>query len=321
MLRIPLAFVLGLCALAAHASSLDAVREKLAARAPDALATAEALTRSEARNAQAWLLLAQAQMMARDFAAAVKSAERAARLDRNHAGIQYALGNAYGANINNVGMLSKMSYAGRIRDAFARAVELNPDHHEARMALMQFYLQAPGIAGGSMARAEEHAAILTERHPGRGHWARGLLLESAERHEEAIAALRQALAIDPSLRGAHYRLGQALQRAERWDEAFEAYAALVDAHPDEHAAWFAKGRTAAVSGVRLDEGLAALERYESLSNGEGPVAQQHVHFRRGNIHEKAGRRDLAAEAYRAALALAPDFEDARKALCGLGLAC
>jgi tetratricopeptide (TPR) repeat protein len=321
MIRILLATVLALGGVAAQATSLDAVRAKLEQRAPDAVAAAEALARSEPRNAQAFLLLAQAQMMARDFPAALKSAERAARLDRNHAGIQYALGSAYGANIDNVGMLSKLSYAGRIRDAFARAVELDPDHHEARMALVQYYVQAPGIAGGSAAKAEEQAAILAQRHPAHGHWARALLLRSAGRHDEAIAALGEAIAGDPSLRGAYYQLGQVLQQAERWDEAFATYAALLEAHPDEHAAWFAQGRTAAVSGVRLDEGLAALDRYQALTDGNGPVAAQHVHFRRGNIHEKAGRPEQAAAAYRAALALAPDFEAARKALCGLGLGC
>jgi tetratricopeptide (TPR) repeat protein len=317
MIKRVIVFSLLLVVGAAQADSLDLVRDKLAQRAPDALEAAEALSRKESRNAQAWLLLTQAQMMAGDFAAAVKAAERAARLDRNSAAIQFALGQAYGGNINNVGMLSKLSYAGRIRDAFARAVELNPDHHEARSALMQYYLQAPGIAGGSVAKAREQAEEIARRHPARGMVARGQLLQADGKPDEAIAAFRAAVAADATLRSAYYQLGFALQREERWEEAFDAFAALVEAHPDEHGGLYQMGRSAALSGVRLEEGAAALVRYAEVSGGNGSYEMQHVQFRLGNIHEKAGRKDQAAQAYRAALQKAPDFEDARKALQAL----
>lgn len=315
-------FRLALCcllltSLPTHADSLQAVREKLTAREPDALQAAEALTRAEPRNAKAMLLLAQAQMMNSAFGDAVKTAERAARLDRSDATIQFTLGQAYGANINNVGMLSKMGYAGRLRDAFARAVELDPDHLEARAALVQYYLQAPGIAGGSVAKAREQADAIAARDPARGHLARGQIMESEGQREDAIKAFHAAISADPALRGAHYQLGFALQRAERWEEAHGAFVALVEAHPDEHGAWYQIGRNAALSGVRLTDGAAALERYVAVSGDQATYGMQHVKFRLGNIHEKAGRTAEAARAYRAALEIAPDFEEARKALAAL----
>ncbi|HRQ65137.1 MAG TPA: tetratricopeptide repeat protein [Xanthomonadaceae bacterium] len=317
MLKSTLLLTLSLAVGVAQAETSEVVRDKLAQRAPDMLEAAEALSRSAPRNAEAWLLLARAQMMAGDFGAAVKSAERAVRLDRNDAAIQFALGQAYGGNINNVGMLSKLSYAGRIRDAFARAVELDPDHLEARSMMMLYYLQAPGIAGGSVAKAREQADEIAKRHPARGMVARGHLLQAEEKHDEAIEAFRAAVAADTSLRGAYYQLGFALQRQERWEDAFEAFAALVEAHPDEHGGLYQMGRTTALSGVRLEEGAAALLRYAEVAAGNGSYEMQHVHFRLGNIHEKAGRREEAAQAYRAALQEAPDFDDARKALQAL----
>ncbi len=310
-------FCLLLTGLPAHASSLEAVREKLSARAPDTLQAAEALARAEPRNAQAMLLLAQAQMMNREFGDAVKSLERAARLDRSDATIQFMLGQAYGANINNVGMLSKMSYAGRMREAFSRAVELDPDHLEARSGLMQYYLQAPGIAGGSVPKAREQADEIAARHPARGLLAHGQILNSEGQLDEAIESFRAAVSADPTLRGAHYQLAFALQRAERWEEAYHAFVALVGAHPDEHGGWYQIGRNAALSGVRLAEGTAALEHYVEISGDQPAYEMQHVKFRLGNIHEKAGRTAEAATAYRAALQIAPDFEEASKALAEL----
>ncbi len=63
------------------------------------------------------------------------------------------MGNLYGAKIVNGGLLSAMSSSGKVRDAFLKAVELNPKNYSARSSLLVFYLQAPSIAGGGKDKA------------------------------------------------------------------------------------------------------------------------------------------------------------------------
>ncbi|TAG50331.1 MAG: hypothetical protein EAZ30_01160 [Betaproteobacteria bacterium] len=55
------------------------------------------------------------------------------------------------------GLVKAMSSVGRIKNYFVRAHELDPKSFEARRDLMQFFLQAPGIGGGSESKARELA--------------------------------------------------------------------------------------------------------------------------------------------------------------------
>ena len=48
-----------------------------------------------------------------------------------------------------------MGYATRIRDAFLKAVELDPHNTDARFALLDYYMQAPALVGGGKARAHD----------------------------------------------------------------------------------------------------------------------------------------------------------------------
>lgn len=63
-------------------------------------------------------------------------------------------GNVQGIKIVNGGMFAAMSGAGKVRDSFLKAVELDPKNYSARMSLLSFYLQAPGIAGGGKDKAQ-----------------------------------------------------------------------------------------------------------------------------------------------------------------------
>ncbi len=299
------------------ADPVDAAREQLRNRDPGALATLEALSGVDARNAEVWMLLAQARMRSGDGPGAVTAAERAVRLDADSATAHYTLGQAYGSNINNIGMLGKMRYAGRIRDAFATAVELDPDHLNARQGLMQFYLQAPGIAGGSVSKAREQADAIAQRNPARGAHAHGLLLQSDENIDAAMASWREAIALDSGFADPYYALGYALQRADRWQDAHQVFSDLAAALPDQQGAWYQIGRNSAESGIELDAGAEALLHYLELSGGNGMPDARYVYLRLGQIHQHAGRHAEAGSAYQASLQHAPDFDDARAALAAL----
>ena len=65
-----------------------------------------------------------------------------------HAQAQLWLGNAYGQRIGEVGMQTQARYAPKLRTAFERALALDPSLHGARVALVQYHLQAPSLVGG-----------------------------------------------------------------------------------------------------------------------------------------------------------------------------
>jgi tetratricopeptide (TPR) repeat protein len=74
------------------------------------------------------------------------------------------LGNIYGQRAGEEGLMKAMGYVGKIRDAYKKAVELDPDSYQARYWLNQFYLQAPGIVGGGADKAKANANDFGKRN-------------------------------------------------------------------------------------------------------------------------------------------------------------
>ena len=127
-----------LCASAsASALTPQELKGQLEARDKKALPNAEAYAKANPNNADALVLLTRARLQAGKPEAAVGSAEKAAKLAPNNAQAQFWLGNAYGTQINNVGMISKMSMAPKLRDAFEKTVRLDPDNLDARESLLE----------------------------------------------------------------------------------------------------------------------------------------------------------------------------------------
>lgn len=68
-----------------------------------------------------------------------------------------ALGALYGTLAMSGGMTAGLKYAGKIKDMMLKAVELEPKNYDMRRDLNQYYLQAPGIVGGSVKKAIENS--------------------------------------------------------------------------------------------------------------------------------------------------------------------
>ncbi len=63
-------------------------------------------------------------------------------------------------------------------------------------------------------------------------------LEDLGRHDEAVAAYRRAVAIEPRITGAQKRLRDDLIRRGRMEEARETWRTALEADPPEHDAWY-----------------------------------------------------------------------------------
>ena len=301
----------------AFAAAPDDVAKLVAARDPGALAAAEALTRTDPRSADAWVLLSRAQLAAGRREAALDSAERAVSLDAKNPRAQFALGNAYGANITDAGMLAQMRMAPKLRDAFLKAVELDPDNLDARQALVEFYLQAPGVVGGGLDKARAEAAEVAKRGAYEGHLARASIAAAEDRDDEAIAESQAAWRLRPDDPEARVRMGLAYQRAKRWDDAFRHFETWTRETPTAARAWYQLGRTAVLSGQRLDAGAAAFRRYLDLPRAPGDPEPQHAYYRMGQAYAKTGKAAEARAAFEAALKIDPKMKGPREELAKL----
>lgn len=117
--------------------------------------------------------------------AAVEAMERCLARRPDDADCHLWLGRAFGRKALDAGMLTGVRYAGRIREHFARAVELAPDAIEPRYDLNQFFILAPSVVGGGKAKARDNIASFAQRRPAEAALLNAQLALAEERFDEA----------------------------------------------------------------------------------------------------------------------------------------
>lgn len=102
--------------------------------------------------------------------------------------------------------------AAEARDAYRRALELDPSHFDARVNLGRLLHEA-----GEVAAAEANYRLALAVRPGDATAAfnLGVALEDLHRHTEAAGAYETALAADPEYADAHYNLAHLCEQLGR----------------------------------------------------------------------------------------------------------
>jgi tetratricopeptide (TPR) repeat protein len=299
------------------AKTLPEVQAMVESKASGALVAAEALTKGASNDANAWILLTRARLQADQAEKAIAAAEKATALGPKNAQAFYWLGNAYGSRIGEVGMLSKMTMAPKLRDAFEQAVKLDPALTDARSSLIEFYLQAPGAIGGGMDKAREQATAIAKYDRAQGLVSQARIAMHQKNWPQAIKHLEAARAIKPGDERIRLQLIVLYQESKRWADAYGAIKRWMDVEPGSNTAQYQLGKLAAVSGQYLAEGEAALRAYLKMPRKKGDPQPKNVQYRLGQVLAKAGRKDEARAAFQAALKLDPKFKDAKDALAAL----
>jgi tetratricopeptide (TPR) repeat protein len=301
----------------AFAITPQEIKTQLDANEKSALVNAETYAKANPQNAEALILLANAQVQAGQSEKAIDTSEKAIALAPKNSDAYFWLGNAYGSRIGEVGMLSKMSMAPKLRDAFEKTVELDPGNIEARNALIEFYLQAPSMMGGGKDKAVAQAAQIAKYDVARGHLARARILLEEKKMPEALKAYEAAYAAKPSDKNIRMAVGIGYQQAERWPEAFKHFRSWTTQDPDASVAWYQLGRTAALSGLQLEEGAEALKRYLTFAHAKNEPKNENAYHRLGQVYARAGKKPEAKAAFLAALKLKPDMKEAKEELAKL----
>jgi tetratricopeptide (TPR) repeat protein len=285
-----------------------------ASASPTTLASAEAFSRANPRNADGWVALARARLIAGKAEPAIAAAQKATQLAPGNAQAFFLLGNAYGMRIGQVGMLSKMGIAPKLRDAFERTVQLDPGQLEARGDLISYYLQAPSMLGGGIEKARAQAVEIGKRDAAQGLLARAGIARFEHKTDLALSLYRNALGAKPHDRDIRLAVVMGYGQMERWPEAFDLLHAWTVEDPSAGAAWYQIGRASALSGLHANEGIAALQRYLAMPHAADDVDTKHALYRLGQIQAKAGRKADARASWQQALKLDPGFTEARDAL-------
>ena len=246
---------------------------------------------------------------------AVELLEKAVAEKPNDAKRHFWLANAYGSSAENAGTFSVMSIAGKARDEFTKAVQLDPNDLEARFALMEFYLMAPGFMGGGSEKARPQAIEIRKRDAAMGHRAFALIASSSDDMSAARAEYAAAIRENPKSPKPHYWYALHLMLKEKnYKATGEELAASLRIDPSYLPAQFQIGHVAALSGANLPAGVEALRKYMAQKLGDDDPPLHRAHYWLGVIYEKQGKKSEARAEFQAALRARPAQKDAQAAL-------
>jgi tetratricopeptide (TPR) repeat protein len=243
----------------------------------------------------------------RDYDAAEEQLEKAVDLAPDSAEYHFALGNLYGIQAQNASIFSKFSYAGKVKEEFLKASTLSPRTIRYHMALMIYYIEAPGIAGGSDEKAREQATEIGKIDPYEGLLATAEVETAAENPENAEQAYRRAIEMRPDGWRAYHRLGYLYMREKRWDNAIAQFRKYVEVAPKDANSHDSLGEALLAKGS-TDEALASYLKALSLDASFG--ASMHG---AATCYDRKGMKSEAAKRYRQYADTYPAARDAKAA--------
>lgn len=228
-----------------------------------------------------------------------------------------SLGNVLGTKALNAGIFSAMSYAGKIRDAFRTAVDLDPNNLSARFSLQQYYLAAPGIVGGGVDKAQALATDTGKTNPAAAKVMLAMIdvQNDDPGKAEALALTFASTRVDDladQQRSAWWSIGQSYVQAKKFGDAERVFKTMQMRYPDSELGAYGLGRNLQEQGQHRE----ALPLFEQAI----AIAPRAVLYYRQAQSLQATHADAnASAAYTRALALRPALgkkmqEDAVKQL-------
>lgn len=250
----------------------------------------------------------------------ISRAETCTRQQPQAAACHYALGVVLGVQSMAEGMLKAARSAGTVKAALTQAQTLDPGWYPARSALVEFYLLAPGLMGGSTARAQELARSAPNPEQAR------VLQARVDLQEGRAAAVLQTMSTalqtsDPEVAGDAAQWGfAAATRLINDGQAAQAQPfleRLTRERPASANGPYGLARVQAAAGAHAE----ALRLYDQAAKA-ADVSWLPLDYRRGIALQELGRLDEARAAYTrfvsAGKGQKASLEDARKRLQALG---
>ncbi|MBL7472834.1 tetratricopeptide repeat protein [Robertkochia sediminum] len=201
--------------------------------------------------------------------------------DPNNANYHFKVGGIYGM----IALSNKLKALGIIDDIkyhFAKAAQLDPAHLEARWALIEFYLELPGIFGGSYKKAYAYAEELHKISAVEGYLSKGYIEDYRDNTKEA---------------------------RKYFDKASRYMNAIPEDYPRENI-HYQFGKIASKYGINRPLGRWHLSQYEKRYNPYSRIGLEWIYYHQAMIFKGEALKQQALAFLEKSLRVMPDFEPA-----------
>jgi tetratricopeptide (TPR) repeat protein len=132
-------------------------------------------------------------------------------------------------------LVKAYALARKAKASWEKAVALDPDNVLARSDLVEYHVRAPAIVGGDAAEARRQADEILRRNPARGHLAWGSIHEAGKEYAKAETEFRCAAETDGAdaadrVRG-WWRLARVYEKQGKKEDAVAALRCALEVDP------------------------------------------------------------------------------------------
>ncbi len=229
---------------------------------------------------------------------------------KNIANYHYKYGGALGMKALSVSKLKAVGIIGDVKSAFLRAAELDKHHIDTRWALVELYMQLPGIIGGSKSKSLKYANELEGLSKVDGYLAKGYIYEYDKEPELAEKYYKMAIEEGGSL-NCFNKLTELYERQEKPEKAIENIETAQQKH-QRNALHYQIGKVAAEYNIQLQKGERCLHVYlDNFSAADG-VPKAWAHYRLAQINKHKKNKSKALKHIDLALAELPKIKTFRE---------
>ncbi|WP_089373003.1 tetratricopeptide repeat protein [Dokdonia pacifica] len=246
---------------------------------------------------------------AEDWDEAINYYEKLVELAPKVANYHYKYGGVLGMKALAISKIRALALVGDIKEAFVTATELDPTHIEARWALVEFYIQLPGIIGGSESKAKRYANELSKLSPVDGYLAHGYIAEYNDKPKDAEYNYKKAVAVGGSV-VCYTKLYEHYEKNDAPDKALQVLDEARKKYNSENRLHYQLGKIAGQYGIGLDQGIECLDKYIMNYTPADGVPKDWAYYRLAQIYRHKMEKQKASVWISKALEDRPDFKEA-----------
>lgn len=230
--------------------------------------------------------------------------------DKNNANYHFKYGGVLGMKAISISKIRAVTYIGEIKYHLQRATTLNPQHIEAHWALVEFYIQLPGIFGGSEKKAIQYANHLGTISAVDGYLANGYIAEYTNRPKDAEYNYRKAIEVGGSPH-TYDKLSGFYKKNKQPNKAMEVASSSLKKH-NRNQLNYQIGKIAAQYNIKPHYGIECLNQYLANYTVKDGVPKDWAYYRLAQIYKNLGKKEIALRWINKALLARADFNEAAK---------
>lgn len=246
----------------------------------------------------------------RKWSQAINQYRLLAKSETANANYHYKYGGALGMKALSISKIRAVALIGDIKRSFLKAAELDPEHIDTRWALVELYLQLPGILGGSKKKSLRYAQELENLSKVDGYLAKGYVYEYDD--EPDLAEKYYKMAIDEGGSITCFdKLTSFYQNQNRPDNAVANMEEAYEKH-NQNALHYQIGKVCADYNIQLEKGERCLKYFIKNHSARDGISIEWAYYRLAQIYKNRKDKEEALKWIDKALEERSNFKQAKK---------